>query len=479
MKQKTRIVCTIGPTTCSEEALLGLYDRGMNVIRLNGSHNTKEWHREVIRRARNLLPNTPILLDLPGRKIRTTKLNLVHKFLANEEIILTTDPDTEDIGRVPVNYQYLHLDVKVGDKILADDGILEFSVKEISGQDIKLETKSAGELKSSKGINVPHVRVKTPLVNERDKELIQLCREERVDFVGVSFVESGEHLEEIKKHLIDSQIEIISKIENQYALDNLESILNASFGIMIDRGDLSAETNYYHISIKQKEILKIAKKSGVPVIVATEMLHSMIENWVPTKAEVNDITNAVLDGASAVMLSGETASGIYPFEAVKTMGMILLEAEQYLIQNDLAVEVYETSAYIPRVIGNCIKNACEQLEISKVICLTKTGYALKELTRHRLRQPIFVVTDNQSMVRKLSLHWGVYCYISSVVFTPENNNLIEIAIKELYLKDCLSPDDLILATAARYPHPLLKTKMNYLEIHAISDLEYVLGWDHK
>ena len=473
IQQKTRIVCTIGPSTCSEEALFSLIKSGMTIVRLNGSHNTREWHRDVIRKIRKISNTTPILVDLPGRKIRTVNLKREYSFCAEEIITLTSSLDGEEYGKIPVNYNNFHNDIRPGDKILADDGTLEFKVIEVVGRDVLVKAKSDGILKSAKGINVPYVKVNTPLVSDRDLTLIEMCREEEVDYVGISFVENQGHIDEIKKYLHGTSIKIISKVENQFALDNLEEIIKASFGVMIDRGDLSAETNLFDIAIVQKKILKIANTHGVPVIIATEMMHNMVLHSSPTKSEVNDITNAVLDGASAVMLSGETAAGMYPFDAVRIMSKILLAAEEYLFSLSKKMYLGNSFTDTPFFIGDCIQVACETLPITKVVCVTKTGYALKVLNRHRIKQPLLVFTEDISTARKLRLYWGADCYAGDAVFTPLNVNLIKDAAKKLYDDHLLTDDDLILSTSVRYPSPANETKLNCMEIHRIIDLKNI------
>jgi pyruvate kinase len=473
--KKTRIVCTIGPTTNDRESLLKLYELGMNIVRLNGSHNSLQWHIDSIKTIRKTLPSVPILVDLPGRKIRTTKVDHVFEFKTGDQLLFTTNQKYSNKDKVVVNYSELHKDLHPGNIILADDGTLKFRVERIEDQDIYTSALCSGVLKSAKGINVPFVRVNTPLVSDRDIEIIKMCIEMGVEFVGVSFVESGEHLKEVIKHVENTSLNIISKIENQFGLDNLESILENSFGILVDRGDLSAETEVANISIKQKEILKRAKKLGKPVIIATEMLHTMIENPMPTKAEVNDVTNAVLDGASAVMMSGETAAGKYPFEACKVMSDIVIEAELYL-KNNLTRETDILVKNIPNIIGHCVSELCYNLPITKVVCLTSSGYAASQISRYRMPQELIVVTDEESKQRAYNLYWGALCVRMDVKFKPDNSEQMISVLKELFKAKVLKISDVVVATAVRYPNPKALTKMNYLEVHNIADLVDVFGW---
>ena len=313
----TRIVATIGPATNNEDSLIHLRNAGMSIARLNGSHNSLEWHAEVITLIHKVLPETPILMDIPGRKIRTIQLAEEPVFLVGDIIILTTDTSFDGKEKVPVNYDQLHNDLMAGQTVLADDGTLRFTITKIIGRDIYLRAETAGCLKSKKGINVPFVTLNTKLVTERDQTMIRFAQDNYIDFIGLSFVESKEHVQAIREIIQPRTYpRIVSKIENQGGINNMLEIIQVSDGIMIDRGDLSMETELDSIALRQKEIILSARRYAKPVIVATELLHSMIENNFPTKAEVCDISNAVLDGCAAVMLSGETAIGKNPVEAV-------------------------------------------------------------------------------------------------------------------------------------------------------------------
>lgn len=474
--KKTKIVATLGPETAKPDAIKKLIDCGMSVVRLNGSHNTIEWHIETIRTVRSVNPMIPILVDLPGRKIRTAAFNHQFTFKAGETLILTSDLEYKGKDKAVVNYANLHKDLKVGDNILADDGTLKFIVRKIEGKDLLCEALVTGTLKQCKGINVPYVKVNTPLISERDIRIMEMCKKENVDFVGVSFVESGTHVEEVYKHLEGSKVEVIAKVENQFGVDNLESIVQKSFGILIDRGDLSAETKIENISLQQKRILREATRFGKPVIVATEMLHTMIENPVPTKAEVNDITNAILDGGSATMLSGESAVGKFPFAAVEVMKNIALEVESFQGHAD-GLNLNITTNDTPNVIGKCISEVSRNLPITKIICFTNSGFAARMISRYRLNQDIIAVTDSVDKARKFNLYWGVMPYCSSKIeFKPEKSEHITYGLKELYENKIITKEDTIVVTAVRFPSKTSQTRMNYFEIHNVRDLIEALSW---
>jgi pyruvate kinase len=315
----TKIVATIGPATDTREGLLSLGEAGMSVARLNGSHADLNWHSRAIRLIQQTFPSMPILLDIPGRKIRTAAFTHEPRFEVGDEVILTTDGDANDPTKVLVNYGDLHSELQVGETILADDGTLRFTVVAIAGRDMVCRAETAGTLRRCKGINVPHVKLKSPMITEGDVRMVAFARAEGVDFIGITFVESAEHVRAIRSLVAGPAPLILAKIENQGGLDHMAEIIDAADAIMIDRGDLSVETSLDTLVLCQKQIIETARQYGKPVIVATEMLHSMIHNDFPTKAEVADIANAVLDGTSATMLSGETAIGRYPYKAVQTM----------------------------------------------------------------------------------------------------------------------------------------------------------------
>jgi pyruvate kinase len=327
---RTRIIATIGPATSSLEMLTSLARAGMDTVRLNASHNVPAWHRDAITLVRQVLPTTPVLLDVPGRKIRTAHLAHEPEFAVGDPLTLTTEEGHDGRLKVTVGSRRLHLDVSPGDTLLADDGRLRFTVVDVVGRDLRCRAEAAGRLRSRKGINVPGVELGGELVGERDRDMLAFARENGVDLVGISFVESARHVGLVREELAGSGIGIVAKIETPRAVRNLEEIIDASDAVMIDRGDLSAETDLEHIGVLQKEILSRAAEFEKPVIVATELLDTMTERPYPTKAEITDITNAVLDGAAAVMLSGETAIGAHPVESVTVMRRIASAAEQYL-----------------------------------------------------------------------------------------------------------------------------------------------------
>ena len=468
---RVRIVATIGPATNNADALRALATAGMNVARLNGSHGDLDWHRATIALLRKTLPDVPILLDIPGRKIRTIGLRHEPSFAAGDTITLTTEPDHDGSKKVPVNYDRLHEDLKAGHTILADDGTLRFTVTAVRGRDILCRAETPGTLRSRKGINVPYVKLNTALVTERDHKMVGFARETGVDFIGISFVESAAHVEAIRELAGRDGPRIVSKVENQGGLDHMEEILAATDAAMIDRGDLSVETNLQSLTLFQKRIIDAARVAGKPVIVATEMLHTMIENDFPTKAEVSDITNAVLDGTTALMLSGETAVGKHPVSAVTLMRQVANEAEHYL-QGRLDDAGQKRS--VPRAMEDAIALICRTLPITKVVAVTRSGYAARAVAARQVRQPIIAVSNDAQAARSFNILAGVTGEHVDIPFSRTSTDHIVTCLETLWRRGRLSADDLVLVTAVGYPKS--GNRMNLIQTHAVSDLIETLGW---
>lgn len=468
---RVRIVATIGPATNNAASLRALAEAGMSVARLNGSHGDLEWHRATIALLRKTLPQLPILLDIPGRKIRTVGLKHEPSFAAGDTIMLTTEPDHDGRKKVPVNYDRLHEDLKAGHTILADDGTLRFTVTAVRGRDILCRAETPGTLRSRKGINVPFVKLNTALVTERDHKMVGFAREMGVDFIGISFVESGAHVEAIRELAGKDGPRIVSKVENQGGLDHMEEILAATDAAMIDRGDLSVETNLQSLTLFQKRIIDAARAAGKPVIVATEMLHTMIENDFPTKAEVSDITNAVLDGTSALMLSGETAVGKHPVSAVRLMRQVANEAERYL-QGKLDDAGSKRS--VPRAMEDAIALICRTLPITKIVAVTRSGFAARSVAARQVRQPIIAVSNDAQAARSFNILAGVTGEHVDIPFSRTSTDHIVTCLETLWRRGRLSGEDLILVTAVGYPKS--GNRMNLIQTHAVSDLIEALGW---
>lgn len=469
---RTKIVATIGPATADRDSLVALAEAGMSVARLNGSHATLDWHRATIELIRSVLPHLPILLDIPGRKIRTTQLAHEPKFAAGGRIVFTTDTSFDGQLKVPVNYPDLHLDLKPGDIVFADDGTLRFTVESIVGADIVCRAANQGTMRSRKGINVPFVKLSTALITARDRQMVSFAREFGVDFIGISFVESAEHVKAIRELVAANTPRILAKVENQGGMDHLEDIVEAADAIMIDRGDLSVETSLDTLVIYQKRIIDAGRAKGKPVVVATEMFHSMIENDFPTKAEVADITNAILDGCSATMLSGETAIGRFPLEAVRTMKLIANTAFDHLkarphLENEIG-------SLPSQAIQGAIALILRSVPVTKVVAITYSGYAARMLSAYSAAQPILAVTNDEATARFLNICSNVEAVCLSSGFVEGSADNIKACLHQLYQLEKLNRDDLVLVTAAVYPQS--GTRMNTIQLHKLADLIAGFGW---
>ncbi|MFA5049565.1 MAG: pyruvate kinase [Candidatus Micrarchaeia archaeon] len=456
---KTKIICTIGPEEDDKKIRL-LLENGMDVARLNGSYffGEEENFKKRIKLIRSISDSISILLDLPGPKVRTKmKENICLKKGDHIGFFYDRCDALTELKKIEVTGPLLH--VGVNDIILADDGNLEFKVIELNKNLIIAQILNEGTLIHGKGLNFPTKELISEYLRERDKILIKFARENELDFVGASFVRDKTDVIKLREFLAGSNVKIISKIETKAALKNLEEIIEVSDAIMIDRGDLSAETKMEHLPIIQKEIIKTANKIGKPVITATELLHNMIKNSKPTKAEISDIANAVLDGTSAVMLSGETAIGINPIESLKTMKRIIENTEELL---DYKLFDYNLNDQeLSNAISKSVYNLSNQLKINKIVCFAGDGYTPKMISRFKPSIPIIAVTNSKNVQRSLNLVWGV----TPIYILDFDNNLTK-SIKSLLELKKLSKDDLIIVTQAE--EIIGELKLNSIIIKEVS-----------
>ncbi|OXI78819.1 pyruvate kinase [Burkholderia sp. AU33423] len=467
---KTTIIATIGPASNTTETLLALHRAGMTVARLNGSHGSLDWHRATIELIRRTLPDLPILLDIPGRKIRTVQLRTEPSFEVGGRLVLTTDLSHDGSSKVPVNYDRFHLQLRAGVRIYADDGTLSFVVEAVRGQDVHVVAETAGTLKSRKGINVPEVDLGQQLVTPRDREMVAFAKHAGVDFVGISFVESAAHVAAIRALIDAPSPRIVAKVENQGGLDHLDEIAGATDVIMIDRGDLSVETSIDHVSLYQKRIIAAARQHGRPVIVATELLHSMIESPLPTKAEIGDVTNAVIDGASAVMLSGETAVGKFPVEAVARLRSIVTLAEAH---RHASLPAAGGLADAPNDLRAATLALTRTLPISKVVVLSRTGYAARLVSMAQVRQPVIAVGRDAALARSWNLLPG-----TTAVFLPDLDLAADgagtAALKSLWEGGRLQVDDVVLVVLAASDDA--QASLSSLQTVRVGQLAAQLAW---
>ncbi|CAM2075888.1 pyruvate kinase [Clostridium saudiense] len=416
--QKTKMIFTIGPASDNETILTEFIKIGMNVARLNFSHGTHETHKnkiELIKKIRTTL-NTPtaIMLDIKGPKIRThnfindgiqLKAGQNFTFICGKEIL-------GDDNSCSITYEQLYKDVNIGGTILVDDGLLSFEILNIKDNNIICKVLNDGIIKNHKGVNVPNVSINLPSVTEKDKEDLIFGCKMGVDFVAASFVRKASDVLEIRS-LLNSHsgenIQIIAKIESQEGVNNIDSILEVADGIMVARGDMGVEIPIEKVPIIQKNIIKKCNAAGKIVITATQMLDSMIRNSLPTRAEACDICNAIFDGTDAIMLSGESASGLYPIEAAKTMSKIAKETECHLDYNYLNQRLKEPAMYdFAEAISYSTCRTSNVLHAKAIVAATNSGSTAKLVSKYKPKCPIIAITPNAEVMRGLSLNFGVF-----------------------------------------------------------------------
>ena len=415
--KKTKIVCTMGPNTDNREIMKELALNGMDVARFNFSHGDHAEHKhrlEILESVREEL-GIPIasLLDTKGPEIRTGKLKDGKKVTLKEGDLytLTTEEIVGDETRGYINYAGLAEDVQPGDRILIDDGLIELHVREVNGTDIVCRIENGGELGEKKGVNVPGVRVKLPALTDKDKEDIRFGVDAGFDFVAASFVRNADAIREIREILDEkgSAMQIIAKIENEEGIENIDSIIEASDGIMVARGDMGVEIPAEKVPHIQKMIIRKCNLACKVVITATQMLDSMIRNPRPTRAEVSDVANAVYEGTDAVMLSGETAMGSYPIEAVRMMSQIAEESEKYL--DYMFYQRRKVSAENLRNISNtvCYSSVAtaSDLEAPVIVAPSVSGFTTRMLSKWRPKALIAGLSPSMTAVRQMQLYWGV------------------------------------------------------------------------
>src|SRR5579872_938992 len=420
--RRTKIVCTIGPATNSEAQLEQLMRAGMNVARLNFSHGTHQEHEQVIERVRAISARlgyaVAILQDLQGPKIRVGMLQdgKPVTLVNNTQVTITTRDVTGNEQIISTTYKALPQDVKVGDRILLDDGLLELSVLSANGTDVQCLVVHGGALGEHKGINLPGVAVSAPALTEKDRNDLQFGIKHGVDYVALSFVRRPEDVREakdlIQQYITEAygeeekrNIPLIAKIEKPEAIEHLDDILTVTDGVMVARGDLGVEMAQEKVPLIQKRIINRCNDLGLPVITATQMLESMITNPRPTRAEASDVANAILDGTDAVMLSGETAAGAYPIEAVQMMVRIALETES---GNRTARQPQCKRLTQAHAVSHAARALAEEASVQAIVVFTRTGASAHLISKDRPRTPILAYTPSERVYRQLALWWGVW-----------------------------------------------------------------------
>lgn len=452
--RKTKIVCTLGPATDNEEVLRQMMLEGMNVARCNFSHATYDEHRkrmDMIKKLRKEVGQpVAILLDTKGPEVRVKNFKDGRVTLEEGQLFTLTADEVEGTkDKVSVTYNRLYEDLEVGMRVLIDDGLIEMMVEQVDRTNIVCRVINGGVVSNHKGVNVPDVDLSMPYISDKDREDILFGISQDVDFIAASFVQKKEDILQLRRLLEKnggSDIKIIAKIENAQGVTNIDDIIEVSDGIMVARGDMGVEIPYEEVPVIQKKIIKKVYRTGKQVITATQMLESMIKNPRPTRAETTDVANAVYDGTSAIMLSGETAAGAYPVEAVKTMVRIAERTEQDV---DYRKRFYQSARETDTDITNAICHAsCTtalDLNAKAIVTVTKSGTSARMLSKYRPESDIISCATTEKVCRQLSLTWGV----TPIVIKEEKEvfHLFDKAIQAAVKMKLLGAGDLTVITS--------------------------------
>ena len=452
--RKTKIVCTLGPATDNEEVLRQMMLEGMNVARCNFSHATYDEHKkrmDMIKKLRKEVGQpVAILLDTKGPEVRVKNFKDGRVTLEEGQLFTLTADEVEGTkDKVSVTYNRLYEDLEVGMRVLIDDGLIEMTVEQVDRTNIVCRVINGGVVSNHKGVNVPDVDLSMPYISDKDREDILFGISQDVDFIAASFVQKKEDILQLRRLLEKnggSDIKIIAKIENAQGVTNIDDIIEVSDGIMVARGDMGVEIPYEEVPVIQKKIIKKVYRTGKQVITATQMLESMIKNPRPTRAETTDVANAVYDGTSAIMLSGETAAGAYPVEAVKTMVRIAERTEQDV---DYRKRFYQSARETDTDITNAICHAsCTtalDLNAKAIVTVTKSGTSARMLSKYRPESDIISCATTEKVCRQLSLTWGV----TPIVIKEEKEvfHLFDQAIQAAVKMKLLEAGDLTVITS--------------------------------
>jgi pyruvate kinase len=454
--KRTKIVATLGPASSDKETLLAMMKEGMNVARLNFSHGTYEDHKKVIDIIRELNDetglNVALLADLQGPKIRTRKMkNNGIDLISGEKVEIVTDENLEGTAqKFAINYEQLPADVKKGEKIRLDDGKLELEVLSTNGKDsIQTVVNHGGVLSSNKGVNLPNTFISLPSLTEKDRKDLEFALAQDVDWIGLSFVRSARDIIELK-HLIRKdkrKAKIVAKIEKPEAIEDIDEIIRQTDAIMVARGDLGVEIPMEDVPLVQKMLIKKCYLHAKPIIVATQMMESMIENFTPTRAEVNDVANAVLDGADAVMLSGETSVGKFPVRVIQAMSKIVSKIEESeLIYHKEELPEKNQERFISDSICFNATRLGQRVEAQAIVTMSFSGYTAYKIASQRPKAPIFVFTSNREILTQLNLIWGVRgIYYDKMVSTDHTIADIKYLLKK---QGFLKEGDLVINIAS-------------------------------
>lgn len=455
LENKTKIVATIGPTSADKSVLKTMIQAGVNVCRVNFSHGSYEQHQQVIDTVREinkeLGSNTGILADLQGPKIRLGEIeNGGFEIKDGDIITITTNKCIGNKERVYITYPQFPRDVEAGENLLIDDGKLMLEVVETNDVDtVKAVVLHGGMLSSKKGVNLPNTKISMPCITEKDEQDLEFALKNEVSWIALSFVRSVDDIKELREKInkSGSPSQIIAKIEKPEALDNIDEILLASDGCMVARGDLGVEIPMQDVPLWQKKIVRICQKKSKPVIIATQMMESMITSISPTRAEVNDVANAVLDGADAVMLSGETSVGKFPLEVIKAMYKIItkIETNDKIYYKKISSDP-DPDRFISDIICESATKMAQKGDVKAIVTMSFSGYTGYKLSSYRPKSDIYVFTANRAILDTLSLAWGVRgIFYDKFVSTDHTMDDIRFILKQ---KGCVQEGDLIVNIAS-------------------------------
>jgi pyruvate kinase len=471
--RRAKIVATLGPASSTEDVFRRLVRAGLDVARLNFSHGSHEQKAELIAMVRKvaLEEDKPIciLADLQGPKIRTGTLvgHVPVRLEEGKQLTITPEQIEGTAERVSTVFTTLAENLKPGDQILLSDGLIELRVVELRGADVVTEIINGGLLGEKKGINLPGIAVKVPSLTEKDEEDLEFALAQGVDLVAVSFVQTAHDVRYVKKRVaqLKSDAWVIAKLEKPQAVDHLDSILEAADGIMVARGDLGVEVPPEKVPAIQKHLIKRAGDYRKPVITATQMLESMIENPRPTRAEASDVANAIYDGTDAVMLSAESAAGKYPVESVAMMSKIVMESENHMRQQPKAPVIGQRrSLSIPETICECMAHSAQDMDLAAIAIFTESGNTARLLSKYRPEAPIFALSPFVQVVHRMMLLWGTYP-IQCERFTG-TDTLVEMAEEILERKGYVEPQQVVGIVAGTATK---SGATNFMRLHLIGD----------
>lgn len=467
--RRAKIIATLGPASASKETIRSLIQAGVDTFRLNFSHGHLEEHLERLEWVRRISEElgrpVAVIQDLAGPKVRTGSLGLL-TLRDGEEVLLSGRPDAVGPGLIPINYPDLD-QIPPGSRILLDDGRLELRALAPEGKDLRCQVIHGGILGEHKGVNFPDLALSLPTLTEKDRADLAVGLSAGVDYVAVSFVRRAEDLREVRRFVSekDGDVPLIAKIEKPQALEDLPAILEESDGVMVARGDLGVELPPERVPILQKEIIEQANEKGRLVIVATQMLESMLHEPRPTRAEASDVANAVIDGADALMLSGETAVGEYPVEAVRMMARIIEEAERSGRRGDIGGRWAEchTAPTYAHAISHAAREIARDMALKAIIAFTRSGFTARLISKDRPAVPILAATPDEAVWRRLSLLWGVTPILCP--FVEDTDGMIASVERELLARGYLQPGDQVLIMGGM---PVTtRGPTNFLKIHVV------------